>query len=410
MRFPSIDEVIDYANFYYYSEPMSVFNIKTLEIPFPISLTEINHGVYQFLIRVSHGPLHVISAMELINKIHKTYKIHVKAYEDSFNAVADSFKISPADLLRLIEIAVIFHDSGRKGDGLDLWDEDSAEALYRYLIDECQIEEKLAIFIADTVRYKDDIESFKKKYSNQAGYICELVNMADALEVIRTRDLFKPKFLPINKHVSAEQMIENIIPNLVVPHRNEIIEQGRLSKEGRIEYKVNGQHYDDSAYVPTSGKDFAKIAKTYKEKCEMHSLSVLDITQDNLSQVFDRASRGIEMYKGEYKESGIQLFHNGFFSPRYHGDRGLNRARYYANQLSLGQSTQTKVNALCALFTSQDGKTLKEAVLRSFNQTNHALILTQLNRIAAELNENNHHEKAIQDYVIEADGFAIQSI
>ena len=81
----------------------------------------------------------------------------------------------------------------------------------------------------------------------------------------------------------------------------------------------------------------------------------------------------------EHKTSGVQWTHNGFFSPRYHGALGLNRARYYARVLASEAPDHDKIKVLYALFSGLNGITLKETVLRSFNQVNQELVLKQLN-------------------------------
>ncbi|MBA2651798.1 MAG: hypothetical protein H0U73_05990 [Tatlockia sp.] len=441
MRIPTLEEVIDYVNFYYYSKPMSVVNIKTLQIPYPVSLTKLEaDDDYEFQTRISHGLPHVLSAMELIDEIHKTYIEHVDNYENHFDQIAEVFEIDPQDLLELIKIAVVFHDTARQGDGIDLWDEESADECKKYLMEQCQINEKLANFIADTIRYKDNpvekgivkplfdykygyksnVSSSNQKYDRgvnpnfihlKADLIREVVNMADALEVIRTRDLFKPELLPIAQHesVTPKIMVEDIIPNLVVPHRNKIIEEGRLSKEGKIKYSRDGSTFED-VYRPKPGKDFKKIANSYRDKCEHYDSVILDINENNLEKVFARAFRGITEYQKEHKESGIQWTHNGFFSPRYHGATGKNRAKYFADILNPATSEASKgekIKALFALMTSRDGQTLQETVLRSFNQTNHKIVLAQVKEAVKKLNTNESLQdinKDVQDHIFKGQG------
>lgn len=376
----TLSETVDYVNFYYYSAPMSVINLKTLQIPYPVSLTKLQKDEHQFLIRVSHGLPHVLSAMTLINSIFDAYLTHLDTFNESFNRIAAYVLLTAQDLLHFIKIAVLFHDAGRKGDGLDLWDEDSAELCKKYLLEQCQLEDEVAGFIADTIRFKDNSAAFKNKYAYihvNVDYIRELVNMADTLEVIRTRNVFKPEFLPISYHVTPETMVNRIIPELVVPHREKILNEGRLSKEGRIDYSKDGYSYQD-AFVHTSGKNFALIAKTYHEACKQYDLSILDIHENNIHQVIERGLRGVQMYLDAHQTSGIQWTHNGFFSPRYHGALGLNRAKYYKNILASEASDQDKIKVLYALFSSPNGVTLKETVLRSFNQINQELVLNHL--------------------------------
>lgn len=379
----NIKQAVEYANYRYYSKPMTVVNLNYLQLPITTPLTQLTSKEgYSFNIRSSHGLLHTTAAMELIDKIHATYAEHLgERYTSALDEIAKKFKVSCNKLVKLIQIAALFHDSAREGDGMDLWDPQSADACKQFLINEWEISEELAQFIADTIRYKDDPQNFVEAYQSIHGdvdFVRQLVNMADTLEVIRTRDVFKPEYMPIANYISPKMMATRIIPELVVPHRQLIIDQGRLSKDGRIEYTHNEFRYDDSNYAVQSGKDSKKMAEAYLQKSHQYDLSVLEIDQNNLDLVFDRALRGIHTYLDEHKTAGIQFFHNGFFSPRYHGKLGFNRAMFYEQALAPSLTKAEKTKALYALFASKDGSTLKEAVLRSFNQTNEALVLSQL--------------------------------
>lgn len=414
MPIPELKEAIEYASFEYYSKAMTVFNINTLKLPCPISLDELEHNSntksYQFLVRISHGLPHVIPAMELIDEIYSQYRELVAGFNAHFQITANSFDLDEHSLLQLIKIAVVFHDAGREGNNLDLWDEESAQACYNYLVNQCKLETRLAEFIADTIRYKDEEGKFKRKYP-EGFFIRELVNMADTLEVIRTRNVFKPQFLPIAKHVTEKIMIERVIPELVVPHRIKIHSQGRLSKKAAIEYKSSdGQTYIDEAR-PKAGKDYTLIAQTYHDYCQEYDLAILDINENNLQKVFDRALNGINKYLNEH-ETGLQWTHNGFFSPRYHGALGLNRAKYYKNILGSEEiHPKEKIKALYALFATHDGKSLKEALLRSFNQINQGIILSQLNEMVKKLNETQSLKDInadVQDCVLGAEGLRVK--
>ena len=54
----------------------------------------------------------------------------------------------------LLQLALLFHDSERQNDGEDMWDQDSALTLYRYLIDAGAPPEK-AKLIAEAMANKD---------------------------------------------------------------------------------------------------------------------------------------------------------------------------------------------------------------------------------------------------------------
>lgn len=408
------NELIEQINYYYYLKPMVVINVRHLQIPLPHPLTELTaaNQKYLFRIRATHGLLHVFSAMELINKIEEVYLKYVDGYSAALDEIAGMFSISQDGLLDLVRIAVLFHDSARKGDGMDLWDPQSADNCSNYLA-QMRLRADLIELIADTIRYKDEPAEFLRKHQKihlKVDFLRQLVNMADTLEVIRTRDVFDPHYLPIAHLVNEKIMVQQIIPKLVVPHRQLIIEQGRLAKKGMIDYQGDEYQFDDSDYLPPSGIDLALMAAAYLEKAQHYHLSILEVNQRNLANIIQKAIRGINTYLNEHKHFGIQFFHDGYFSPRYHGALGVRRARYYKSILDGVQYADAeKIKALCALFTSKEGQTLKEAVCRSFNQANEETLRTQFYEWIQpknnEQNAKNRIDQEIDKYIRRANGF-----
>ena len=90
---------VNWGNYHYYSKPMKVINVKSVQIPIAPSLTELRQNNHVVRIRASHGFLHVISAAELLEKIHETYKKYVPDYERSVESIANDFKITAETLL-----------------------------------------------------------------------------------------------------------------------------------------------------------------------------------------------------------------------------------------------------------------------------------------------------------------------
>lgn len=251
-----INETVEFVNYNYYSKPMELVNLNAVQLPFPLSLRKVlyqkypanqansaSERHYEFHIRLSHGLPHALAAMELFDAIHRQYQTHVLGYLEAMEAIARRFNISLEHFQELIQIAILFHDSARKGDGVDLWDEQSGDACEDYLKTVYRrknlVDGELIAIITDAIRFKDNALEFMSRHLThhpKIDLIRQLVNMADNLEVLRTRNVFKPKFMAIAAYVSPEVMATQIIPELVVPHRQKIIEQGRLSKAGKIEY------------------------------------------------------------------------------------------------------------------------------------------------------------------------------
>jgi hypothetical protein len=430
-----LGKAVEYANFHYYSRP--------LEIPYPGGLTKVSHEEHSFQIRVSHGLLPVIAAMELIPKIYYTYLVSIDGFEQDFKDIAKHYDDVPVDtLLKIVQIAVLFLECGRLGEGQDLWNDISANLCKDYLENYCEIPKKLASMIVAALKFKDENSQFSQEYPGSA-YIKEIIIMAYSLEELRASSIFEPEHLPIAKHVKPEDIRDHIIPKLVVPHRQRIINEGRLTKDAVIEYKfkyilkdenpiptidalddfllmgdlmdhipemvnerpktpqtISGR-FSDESYIPKPGQDFQKIAETYAKTCQTYKLSILDINKENMHNVIKKALRGIEDYIKEYQNSpGIRWTHNGFFSPRYHGTEGIKRAMYYQHALmddTNGDSA--KIRILYALLSCNKGQTLKEFVMQRFNQVNENTILQQLSKTMKEMSGDSLTISDHNDYI-----------
>ena len=73
-----------------------------------------------------------------------------------------------------IRIAISFHDAGREGNGKDLWEEQSAELCFQYLMKNGE-EEKYARLVANSILRKSDDRSI----------ISQIVHDADSLDIMR---------------------------------------------------------------------------------------------------------------------------------------------------------------------------------------------------------------------------------
>lgn len=405
---PLIKQAVDYVNYIYYSKPM---RDKT---PLLRLTTAAGH---QFKLRERHGILHAIAVMEAIDDIDKFYKRHLgEQYTDEFDDIAAEFSIDSNKLLDYIRIAALFHDAARQGDGRDVWEDDSANACKKYLLS-LKVDANLAEFIADLIRYKDKPIEFNQKYNRikNADYARQLLSTADTLEIMRVCDNFDCTKLPIckltdaSKRINPSEMIdpsrfvnpnEYIIPELVLPHRQKIIDEGRVLNKAKI---IGYEGHQDKEH--TEGLDLDKMSQTYYEKSKKYGFAVVEIDDNNLNEVLAKAIRGIDTYLTKYQRSsgrgvGIKLYHNGLFSPRFHGDLGIYRAKHYKEIFqSEEQTMEEKLTALYAILASWDGKTLQEEVIRSFGQANKDLIWKQL---SAMLVNNGITNQLVGDQVARA--------
>lgn len=376
---PQLIDAVQYANYHYYSLPMTKLNLRVVQVPFPFKPLNLHTAdkEHEFHLRRSHGLLHALAVMELIDKIDETYLAHsVPGYQGALELLRRRFKIKDKkQLMEYIKVAALFHDCAREGDGIDVWDAKSAANCMHYLTKEYKLDPELAQLLADAIEFKDNRKAFKDKYNDVWGdnidFVRQLLNMADTLEVIRTRHTFKPEYLPINSYVKPEVMVAKIIPDLVIPHRKRVIAEGRLSRAGTIEYSIDGHHFDDATYKDQPGYNLAKMAETYVTKGKEYKTLVLNIDEKNIEEVLAKALRGVQTYLDNYTDhSSVEFFHAGFFSPRYHGKTGERRALICASDLNAENEIQQRVEALYKLLSNDEGPTLKEAVLHSFDQYN----------------------------------------
>lgn len=115
--------------------------------------------------------------------------------------------------IKLVQIAGIFHDSAREGDGVDLWDRDSAELLYYYLTTVLSINPDKAAPFCEAIANKDykPLNGYYRlvinnetcvikwvldsKYNLAPTIYQRLLHDADCLDIIRARPKFDPTYL-----------------------------------------------------------------------------------------------------------------------------------------------------------------------------------------------------------------------
>jgi len=105
-------------------------------------------------------------------------------------------KLTDEDI-KLVQIALLLHDSMRLGEGEDRWDAVSGEFVYFYLTETLGIDKEKARKLADAVKDKDDFENSRTIYQ-------KLVHDADCLDVRQVRAAFKATELDFHRDFAAE--------------------------------------------------------------------------------------------------------------------------------------------------------------------------------------------------------------
>lgn len=327
-----LSSVIGYVNYHYYSCPLTQFNIGKIVIPFIPSLESVKSSSgREFKIRISHGLLHAISAMEAIDDIINAYEKYVENWDEHIEELTKKLDVDKSNLIGLIKIAVLFHDSARKGDGQDLWDIESGDACYHYLREKLGLTDLIANRVADAIRYKDDRALYIQRNGAEFDLLRELVNMADNLEVIRCRDKFEPKYLEIYKRLQHRNDHVSLIDELVVPHRKRIFNEGRLHRKGRI---ISPGFDDTREGVGQAGYDKQRIADTFEAACTKYpDIALLSVSSKaEKEELVQRALRGVETFIEQHHPNSngfphLRLFANSQFSPFNHTAKDYYRAK-----------------------------------------------------------------------------------
>lgn len=99
--------------------------------------------------RTMHGIAHV-----------SRVALYVMAFYHLYRSQDLTISITQEDL-KLLQIAALFHDSAREGDGIDYWDCESASLLYHYLM-QLGVPEEKAIQFAEVIANKDMTSNYNK--------------------------------------------------------------------------------------------------------------------------------------------------------------------------------------------------------------------------------------------------------
>lgn len=184
-------------------------------------------------------------------------------------------QLTEADI-KLIQIAALYHDAARQGDGVDVWDKESGVMLYDYLIS-LGVDKDKAIMLAEAVANKDYAayqgpenkyyslqidENGKKiwtvsKEPPARNIYQKIIHDADSLDISRIRKDFEPQYLDfyqdkvLNKDNESKPYNETALTELTATIREAqrlIEKQGESVYRERINPAIKKQYDNQESY------------------------------------------------------------------------------------------------------------------------------------------------------------------
>jgi hypothetical protein len=210
------------------------------------------HEEWHKINRYFHGIQHVTRAALHVPVFINLYRKH---------GDADALKLTDDDV-KLLQLAAVFHDSAREGEGVDKWDHESGMFLYTYLTQTLRVPKDKAKLISEAIANKDIsedgyfeiIENKKEELSWQwnktkkdlaKNIYQKIVHDADCLEVIRARDVYNASYLDFYKDIAInnKEALEEMA-HLVTEARSLIYKQGDTQGRTRAWIKQKYEHQD----------------------------------------------------------------------------------------------------------------------------------------------------------------------
>ena len=105
-----------------------------------------------------HGRMHICRSVMLAEWMARFYRAHTQTAIDFF----------------AVRVAVAFHDSGRRANGVDLWESDSAANCVRYVVE-----------TGGASDYAQGVGALIEKKKQSADPLKKIVGDADVLEIMR---------------------------------------------------------------------------------------------------------------------------------------------------------------------------------------------------------------------------------
>ncbi|MBI5447834.1 MAG: hypothetical protein HY939_03795, partial [Gammaproteobacteria bacterium] len=203
--------------------------------------------------RMSHGVHHTCRTAVLAVVLANLYLRHGGKAAGSLRR----------EQIKLLMIAMLYHDAGREADGIDYWDQDSASLLYFYLMKTMHVRYDVAKKYAEAIANKD-WEGGKPYYyirsgtpdqlvwevnpnptSSSMSVLAKIIHDADACDVFRNREAFDADKLIFHNEIATHDVNQAAFMDmaaLVQQVRSLIYHQGDKTRKEKIKIKYENEN------------------------------------------------------------------------------------------------------------------------------------------------------------------------
>jgi hypothetical protein len=154
--------------------------------------------------RMIHGAMHASRVALHTTMLHQLCTKQFPNHSASkFDKMKDFLKLNDEQILCLIRYVALGHDAARQGDGLDLWETQSALLIKNFLI-EHQVPDNIAELFSKLAEYKDQSSKlalfmskyeYSKEIQDELQYARLLIQLADCFDIIRVTANFQFSFI-----------------------------------------------------------------------------------------------------------------------------------------------------------------------------------------------------------------------
>lgn len=266
--------------------------------------------------RFHHGIQHVTRAANYAHVFANLYRKH--GNEEARNLTENDIK--------LIQIALLFHDSAREGDNEDLWDHESAIFLYYYLTRILHIDAETARFVAEATANKDPSpeNGYFQLIEDEYGQLFwqfakyeegdfpakniyqKIIHDCDCLDIIRARNQYDATYLDFYKDIaSKDNLALEEMAELVVEARGLIYSQGDsyITKKAEIKAGYENEEAHTRIIRDMQSEAYPILSTLYGKLLSIEELKA--ITLVNLTPFDEKAGMAGENLAAALREGRV---------------------------------------------------------------------------------------------------------